>query len=374
MRSALWSCLVILVPAAVAAQEDSVATAINDSAVRPYRNRLTALPYVSYSPQTKVQFGVAGGYQFKWGGMSRDPETRPSYFAANVAYTTKGQWTTYGETSLLTPQSRWLLFGRAAAGYFPLFFYGVGPHTEAADTNLMSHRFLRLEGKALRRLTGQLYLGPYYRLISTFDLSWQFPARIAPDLPGGSGGASSALGFTLLLDRRNSITTPTRGHYFQVDYLRDAKLLGSDFGFSHLAIDARTYVPVRRGKDVIALAMYGDFNGPQVPIQAMALLSNFTSQFIMRGVYLGRFRDRHELVAQADYRGHLKGRFGYVVFGSSGNVFGSPGNDLFDELKFTYGAGLRFDVNPSDPLNIRVDFTLTSFGSGGLSIGATEAF
>ena len=31
----------------------------------PYRNRLTALPFISYSPQTKLQFGVGGWYQFK---------------------------------------------------------------------------------------------------------------------------------------------------------------------------------------------------------------------------------------------------------------------------------------------------------------------
>jgi hypothetical protein len=31
-------------------------------------------------------------------------------------------------------------------------------------------------------------------------------------------------------------------------------------------------------------------------------------------------------------------------------------------------------VNPRDPLNIRVDYTLTSFGEAGVSIGAAEAF
>jgi outer membrane protein assembly factor BamA len=211
-------------------------------------------------------------------------------------------------------------------------------------------------------------------LISIFDVDWQFPARIPAALPGGAGGVSSGLGATLLVDGRNSITTPTRGHYFQVDVLRHAGFIGSDFDYSHLALDARTYLPVGRGKDVIALSAYGQFNSREVPIQAMAMLSNITSQWVMRGVYLGRFRDRHQLVGQADYRGHLKGRFGYVLFGSAGNVFGSAGNDLFDDVKATYGAGLRFNVNPADPLNLRVDYTLTSFGSGGLSIGATEAF
>jgi hypothetical protein len=355
---------------ALAAQDS-----IPDSAgVRPYRGKLIGLPFVAYTPQTKVIFGAAGGYQFKWPGQSLDSATRPSYLAASFSYTTKGQWAAFVETSLFTPASAWWLSGRASAGLFPLFYYEIGPRTEEADSNLLDHRFLRLEGKALRRLSGRLYAGPYYRLISIFDVDWQFPSRIPASLAGGWGGVSSGFGATILVDGRNSMTTPTRGHYFQVDLLRQAKLLGSDFSYSHVALDARAYVPVRRGRDVVALSAYGQFNGRQVPIQAMAMVSNVTSLWVMRGVYLGRFRDRHQLVGQVDYRGHLKGRFGYVVFGSAGNVFGSAGNDLFDEMKFTYGAGLRFNVNPADPLNLRVDYTLTSFGSGGLSIGATEAF
>jgi hypothetical protein len=351
-----------------------VDTARADSQPRPYRGRLIALPYVSYSPQTKLQFGVAGGYQFKWPAMSRDTATRASYMAASFAYTTKGQWIAFLGTSLYTPQSRWWYSGFVTAGYFPVFYYGVGPRTTVADTNLMQNRFLRLEVKALRRAGRELYLGPYYRLLSTFDVDWQFPARIASGLSGGYGGVNSGLGATALLDGRNSSTTPTMGHYLQVDYLLHSGVVGSDFDYSHLALDGRVYLPVRRARDVIALAAYAEFNGTQVPIQAMAFLGNFTSQVVMRGVYLGRFRDRHQMVAQADYRGHLKGRFGYVVFGSTGNVFGRPGTGLFDDLKFTYGAGLRFNLNPADPLNIRVDYTLTSFGSGGLSIGAAEAF
>jgi Omp85 superfamily domain len=359
-----------LVVAQLIGQIDSAQT---DSLPR-YGGRIILLPFVSYSPQTKIMFGVAGGYQFKWPGMSSDLATRPSYLAASFAYTTKGQWTAFLGTSLYTPGSRWWYSGLVTAGYFPVFYYGVGPRTTQADTNLMQNRFIRLELKGLRRAGRDIYLGPYYRLLSTFDVDWQFPARIGPGLSGGFGGINSGLGLTVLLDRRNSSTTPTQGRYLQLDYLLHGAFVGSDFDYSHLAIDGRIYLPVRQGRDVIALAGFAEFNGSQVPIQTMAFLGNYTSQVIMRGVYLGRFRDRHQVVAQADYRGHLRGRFGYVVFGSTGNVFGSPGTGLFDDLKFTYGAGLRFNVNPADPLNIRVDYTLTSFGSGGLSVGATEAF
>ena len=73
---------------------------------------------------------------------------------------------------------------------------------------------------------------------------------------------------------------------------------------------------------MLALNLYGQFNGADVPIQTMAQISNVTTQVVMRGVYLGRFRDRHELIAQADYRVHVWKRFGAVVFGAAGNVFG----------------------------------------------------
>ena len=362
--------LLTLAAGSASAQSEPV---VAESLPPAYRARLIGLPYVSYSPQTKWQFGVAGGYQFKWPGLSRDSATRPSFMAANFAYTTKGQWVTFLGTSLYTPRSRWWHQGDIAAGYYPVFYYGIGPRTSSADTNLMQNRFVTLRARILRHAGGQFYLGLNYRLLSVFDVTWQFPTRIASTVAGSYGGVNSGLGLLALADGRNSSTTPTRGYYAELGYLLHDGVLGSDFDYSRIAIDGRLYLPVR-SRDVIALAGYAEFNGSAVPIQAMAFLGNVTSQTIMRGVYLGRFRDRHQLVAQADYRGHLKGRLGYVVFGAAGNVFGSPGTDPFDRVKFTYGAGLRFDVNPADPLNIRMDYTLTSFGSGGVSIGATEAF
>jgi len=373
VRTALAVVVVLLAcgAAPAAAQADSAGS---DTTTKRYRNRLLILPFVSYSPQTKLMFGAAGGYQFKAPGTAGDTITRPSYLVASGAYTTKSQWTSFVALSWFTPGSRWWLYGEGAVGYFPVFYYGIGPRTEAGDTNLMQNRFIRLKAKAERRIYHDLYAGLYYRLVSLFDLDWQFPARIGTALPGGAGGVSSGVGMALHLDSRNSIATPTRGRFLAIEALRNLRFLGSDFDYSHLIIDARGYLPVRRGRDVVALNLYGQFNGPEVPVQVMSLLSDYTTAFIMRGIYAGRFRDRHSLVAQADYRGHLKGRFGYVVFGAAGNVFGSPGNRLGDEMKFTYGAGLRFNVNPADPLNIRVDYTLSSFGESGLSLGATEAF
>jgi hypothetical protein len=369
----LVGCLIVAADAHdVAAQEGD--SSPDSALVQAYRRRLTVLPYATYTPQTDVQFGIGGGLQFKWPRAARDPRTRASYLATNLAYTTKGQWSVYQELSLYLPGNKWWLWERGTVAFFPLFFYGVGPETEKADTNLMDHRFIKLEAKAVRRLRGDFYAGVYYRLNSFFDVDWQFPARISSTLSGGYGGVSSGIGVSALIDSRNSATTPTRGSFILLDYLHQADWIGSDFNFDQVVLDARTYLPVRHGKDVIALNGYAMLNGDDVPIQMMAMESAWNTSLLARGIYLGRFRDRHQVMGQVDYRGHLKGRFGYVAFGSAGSVFGTEGHALGVRVVFTYGVGLRFNVNPVDPLNLRVVYTLSSFGEAGLSVGATEAF
>ncbi len=353
------------------AQGDSAAAV--DTSGATYRNRLLALPYVSYSPQTRLQFGVGGGLQFKWPGAKADSATRPSYLAGNGAVTTKGQWVTSLAVSLYLPKNRWWLAGGVAAGFFPATYYGIGPRSRVGDGMLLEQHFIAADTRVLKRVQGEFSLGVHYRGASYSQVEWEVPALIPAGLAGGKGGTISGAGAMAQFDSRNSTTTPTRGHFLLVDALNFSRWTGSDFSYGSLAVDARVYLPVR-SRDVIALALYGQWNGARVPLQAMAMLGGYTTQELMRGVYFGRFRDRNQVVAQADYRGHLAGRFGYVVYGSAGNVYGSAGSGLFEAMKFTYGAGLRFNINPRDPLNIRADYTLTSFGNRGLSLGAAEAF
>lgn len=371
-RVLVWAlAAVVVIPLPLEAQGDSAAAV--DTAGATYRNRLLALPYVSYSPQTRLQFGIGGGLQFKWPGAKADSATRPSYLAGNGAVTTKGQWVTSLAVSLYLPKNRWWLAGGVAAGFFPATYYGIGPRSRVGDGMLLEQHFIAADTRILRRLKGEFSLGVHYRGASYSQVEWEVPALIPAGLAGGKGGTISGAGAMAQFDSRNSTTTPTRGHFLLVDALKFSSWTGSDFTYGSLAVDARVYLPVR-SRDVIALALYGQWNGARVPLQAMAMLGGYTTQELMRGVYFGRFRDRNQVVAQADYRGHLAGRFGYVVYGSAGNVYGSKGSRLFDSVKFTYGAGLRFNINPRDPLNIRADYTLTSFGNRGLSLGAAEAF
>jgi hypothetical protein len=388
-RAALAAALVLAAAAPVHGQQSETADSAaageppgegvpstGDSVKRqpPYRNKLTVLPFVTYSPQTRFQLGVAGGWQFKPASSVSDSGTRPSILAGVAGVTTAGQWSVYASLLHFSLGNRWRLETGAQGAFFPLMYYGVGPRAERADSNRMDNDLLDIDFKLSRRFAPNLYAGVYSRIHAYWNISWQFPARVPAGLAGADGSRSIALGTTLLVDSRNSAFTPTRGWFLEFDALANSRALGGDVSYGTVVVDGRTYRPLNRRGDVLALNLVAQFNGRDVPIQSMSMLAGqLPSQLVMRGVYLGRFRDRHQVVGQMDYRGHLGGRWGYVVFAAAGNVFGS-GTGLFDRLKGSGGAGLRFDLNPRDPLNLRVDYTLTTFGEPGVSFGATEAF
>lgn len=84
-------------------------------------------------------------------------------------------------------------------------------------------------------------------------------------------------------------------------------------------------------------------------------LSSIGGSQIMRGYYHGRFRDHHSLQVQTEWRKFVKGRFGFVLFGGVGNVWSEWNEIDLNLTKWALGGGLRFNLNPEDTTNIRLD-------------------
>jgi hypothetical protein len=62
-----------------------------------------------------------------------------------------------------------------------------------------------------------------------------------------------------------------------------------------------------------------------------------------------------------------------VVFTGVWDVFRTPNDLSFSNLKYSFGAGIRFAINPKERLNVRFDY---GFGRGNSSfyIMLTEAY
>ncbi len=122
---------------------------------------------------------------------------------------------------------------------------------------------------------------------------------------------------------------------------------------------------------MLALQALGFLNSGEVPLRSYALLGGSNT---MRGYYQGRYRDKNMAVVQAEYRAALFWRFGAVAFADLGNV-GSELKDLnFQGLKYSYGAGLRFALNKTEKLNLRLDYGIGRNFSNGFYLQLGEAF
>jgi outer membrane protein assembly factor BamA len=192
----------------------------------------------------------------------------------------------------------------------------------------------------------------------------------SPDTPGSAGGKVSGFGYFMTYDSRDSIFYSTSGSFHQFSITSFGRALGSDFAFNRVYLELRRYF---RFSFAHCLAFQTRFlvQTGDPPFWRMGLLGG---QEIMRGYYLGRYRDKDMIALQAEYRwAPVFWRFGLVAFAGLGDVAATFGGFDVGRFKYTYGLGLRFVIDSQQRLNLRLDF---GFGkdTSGVYFTAGEAF
>jgi hypothetical protein len=145
-------------------------------------------------------------------------------------------------------------------------------------------------------------------------------------------------------------------------------LLGGGFAYQRALLDLRTFIPL--GNSVFGIQVYGMAVGGTPPFWRLALLGG---DFIMRGYYLGRYRDNVTIASQAEYRVMILGPFGAAAFLGAGGVASRAGAFRSDQIRPSYGGGLRYMLDEKEKLTLSVD---AGFGSGtsGIYFDIREAF
>jgi outer membrane protein assembly factor BamA len=188
-------------------------------------------------------------------------------------------------------------------------------------------------------------------------------------VPGSEGGNLSGIGLSLFWDMRDSPLFPRAGHALRIASFAYGELLGSEYTFSVLTVDARKYLPLFRSQ-ALAFQLYGGFSGGNPPFYEMPRLGGAN---LLRGYYEGRFRDRQLFALQAEYRVPLIWRVGAAVFAGTGAVANTISGFEFRELKYSYGFGFRLGLGNKSKVPLRLDF---GFGedSKGVYLTLFEAF
>jgi len=74
----------------------------------------------------------------------------------------------------------------------------------------------------------------------------------------------------------------------------------------------------------------------------------------LRGYPDGKYRDKHLLLAQAEWRFPIFWRLKGALFAATGTVFGTPQESL--RWRPEGGAGLRLEIDKKQQIHLRLDY------------------
>jgi hemolysin activation/secretion protein len=151
--------------------------------------------------------------------------------------------------------------------------------------------------------------------------------------------------------------------YSELAFLNYAEAFGSDFSFTSYITDNRLYRPLGKNR-VLAAQVYGQFTAGEAPFNMLALMGG---ESLMRGYYLGRYRDQNLVAAQLEYRilpFSFSKKWGASVFLATGQVYGTQTVFEWNAMRPTAGAGIRYLIFPEKDIYTRIDLAFTREGSG----------
>lgn len=333
------------------------------------------IPIVVYTPET--QLGVGGlGVILSHPERTKNDFTRTSNAELAVLYTTKNQTIILPKYTVFTKGEKYYFEGLGELLLnFPEFYYGIGNKTPFKNQEQVSYQLLGWEGKWLRKIFPhkKIFFGLETRYFKRYDVKVKPGGLLDTERPTGYNGSTSVgIGPALTWDERDNVINPSKGFFIDVRNTFQDKYLGGTVRYTRTLIDARKYfnvVPAHR--QILALQFFGNFVQGDVPWKELPELGG---PRIMRGYFRGRYRDKHLLSFQAEYRLPIYKWFGMVAFMGMGQVTDSNKYD-WETLKTCYGTGIRVMINKKENLNLRLDYGRGDRNKNGFFyLGFSESF
>jgi outer membrane protein assembly factor BamA len=352
-------------------KQDSTRAILKKEILRTHKTSIKAFPYVYYTPETELAFGVGGIITFY---TSEYRLLRPSKLTLSGYYSTRKQYKITLAPELYMARNSLFLSTNLNFGEYVDKFWGIGndtPDIENEDYDsrswgvLLSFQFPPLLKFMPQNKSGIIFDYYDYMITNPRDN----PFLLSGEITGSKGGISSGIGLALVWDTRNQIFYPTKGGFYQAKAIYYLKTIGSTYDFNFYEVDLRKYLGFK-GSSVLAFQIFASFARGTPPFYELSMLGG---SHIMRGYFQGRYRDKNYLAGQAEYRTALWRRFGLVVFAGLGDVESELRNFRIRDAKVSSGFGFRFLFDKNQKINIRVDF---GFGrdTRGVYFGLEEAF
>lgn len=367
MQPSIKMCLFLVIsflPACVCGQ--------NDSTKSSKRLRITPLPVIYYSPETRLGFGALVAANFETITIP-DSITRSSYAQTYFLYTVNKQYDWGASTRIYSPQNNFIFFGKLNYTFFPEYYYGIETEDPESKKDTIEYNQIAIDLRFYWKIRQNFYAG-FASRFNRIDNVDGGTGHFYEDKPPGYEGYW-LLGFApaLTLETRDNYVYPRRGHYLELLYYLHPSWDGQSFGYGSLRIDARKYFPVTwlSEIDAVAFQFIGNMNTGDVPFKDMADIGGSNT---MRGYYKGFYRYNNLYALQVEYRAHVWWRLGFTVW-AGGALTPLKWYTFFDNpIKPNLGLGLRIMLNRNDLLNVRVDQGFGNKKQSGFYLDIAEAY
>lgn len=318
-------------------------------------------PY--YSNDEKFSIAVNGTANYRTNGCGLD--VQPSFTSLYGSISTAGFWKAgvFGTTIFKNDAQR--LNFDVVFSYQPRNYWGIGYEAACNDTAYVNlkQKMVKLQAEYVFALKPQFYVGP--------AVEWDYNiAGKDVDLEYLRGQDRTirnlGLGFVVQYDTRDLITNASQGVYFHLKSLFFPKFMDNKYAFTMLDFTTSYYHSLWRDATICGqINAKFNFGNP-----SWAAMSLFGDDYVMRGYYRGRFRDKHMTSAQVELRQHVWRRNGIVVWAGVGNVFHD--GESFKKLLPNYGIGYRWEFRKK--MNVRLDYGMGSHGQSAVVFSINEAF
>lgn len=330
--------------------------------------RFTALPLVSYSEVTGLQYGGTVFGEFRAAGS--DTTTRASTASLYAAATAKGQAKVHVQLDRWSPRNAARFRARIEYISYPLPFYGIGPSTSDDAEEWYSSGVTTVQLFWQRAVSKTLFVHTGARYVRSQLRDAEPDGLLAAGAIPGSTGSEVLIGEAgYVIDSRDHGSAPRRGVYAKLT--SSIGFTGTPGHFWRYTLDARRYRALGTTSVLAFQLQYDGLIGNGTP--PFDLLPMIGADTAMRGYPRGRYRDRQALTAQTEWRSPHWRRVGLVAFGGAGAVSHAV-SDLARVTWYpTLGAGARYLLSPREKTVLRADLAMGR-GSVGLSVGVGHAF
>lgn len=316
-------------------------------------------PVLAFTPETSWEFGLSGLVVYN---AKNDLKNRLSEIAAFTFITLENQYGLWLDHAIYTDKNAYFFLGKFRLQQFPLLYHGIGVGTPDEPVARIDGFSITWRERLLREIRKDFYIG------LELDLNHLGGVKVLEETsefsppPGINGLTNFGIGLGVVFDQRYNVLNPREGLFVEGGFLRYDESWGSDYSFQSYFLDFRYYQPTTK-KQVLAYQFLvnsvAPFNQSDVPFNQLSLMGG---ESLMRGYYLGRYRDNMLVATQLEYRFlpfPFSKRFGGTVFGGLGAVSPSIADLSLRQLKASGGLGLRFLLFPGKDIYTRFDVAVT---------------